>query len=75
MRPRQSDITRALRAAAACGLPVARFEIHSDSKIVVWVGEAKEPEHDFLAEWKADRARRATVAPPALPKPKRPPKP
>ncbi len=73
-RLRQSDITRALRAAAACGFQVSRFEIHPDGKIVVHVGEVKEPERDYLAEWRADRARRAALAPntlPALPKPKR----
>ncbi len=48
MSPRQSDITRALRAAAVCGLSVSRFEIHSDGRIIVHVGEAKELARDYL---------------------------
>lgn len=60
---RQRDITHALKAAAVCGLQVSRFEIHPDGRIIVHVGEAKEPERDYLAEWKADRARRGALAP------------
>ncbi len=32
---RQVDVTRALRAAKAAGLPVSRFEISADGKIIV----------------------------------------
>jgi hypothetical protein len=36
---KQSDVTRALRAASAAGQPVHRFEIDRDGKIVVFVGK------------------------------------
>ena len=64
---RQSHITRALKATAACGLHVSRFEVHPDGKLVVWVGEAKEPERNYLAEWQAKRARREAIRPPSEP--------
>jgi len=73
---RQSNILRALNAAAACGLRVSRFEIHPDGKLVVWINETEEPERNHLAEWQAERARRNALKqfsePPALRKPKKP---
>jgi hypothetical protein len=35
---RQTDLTRALRAASAAGQPVKRFEIDREGKIVVFLG-------------------------------------
>jgi hypothetical protein len=36
---RQSDVTRAIRAARAAGVEVARVEIDKDGKISVFAGE------------------------------------
>ena len=44
---KQTDVTRALRAASAAGQPVQRFEIDREGKIVVFVGK---PEHRDDAE-------------------------
>jgi hypothetical protein len=41
---RQSDVTRAFRAAKTAGVRVARVEIDRDGKIVIVTGEA--PVHD-----------------------------
>jgi hypothetical protein len=40
---RQVDVTRALRAAVAAGLPVAGYTIDKDGKIVVQIGTARDP--------------------------------
>lgn len=37
---RQSDVTRAVKAALAAGVRIERIEIDKDGKIVVVVGEA-----------------------------------
>jgi hypothetical protein len=53
------DVTRALRAAIAAGLEVARMEIDADGKIVVVTGKAlstNEPATDF-DKWKINHAR------------------
>ena len=39
---RQTDVTRALRAAKAAGVDVQRFEIDKDGKIVVVAGKPGE---------------------------------
>jgi hypothetical protein len=36
---RQRDVTRAVRATVAAGVPVARFEIEPTGKIVIVAGE------------------------------------
>jgi hypothetical protein len=35
---RQTDVTKALKAAESAGLPVRRFEIDRGGKIVVFIG-------------------------------------
>jgi hypothetical protein len=56
---RQSDVTRALRAAKAAGLHVSRFEIDGAGKIVIVSGDEAAPTtpaakgEKALAEWKA----------------------
>jgi hypothetical protein len=39
---RQNDLAKALKAAAAAGVPVARFEIDRDGKIIVVAGKAEQ---------------------------------
>lgn len=36
---KQSDITKALKAAKDAGIPVARYEIDRDGRIVVLIGK------------------------------------
>jgi len=38
---KQGDVTRAVRAVRAAGVPVVRVEVERDRKIVVIVGEAE----------------------------------
>jgi len=52
---RQADITKALKAAAAAGMVVQRFEIDRDGKLVVIAGQPAEPEFAALNEWDAVR--------------------
>jgi hypothetical protein len=40
---KQQDVTRALRAAAAAGMKVERYEIDKDGKIIVVTGKPQEP--------------------------------
>lgn len=48
---RQQDVTRAINAAKASGLPIARIEIDAKTaKIVVIVGDPKTTEEKALAE-------------------------
>lgn len=54
-RFRQVDVTRALRAAKAAGIPVARYEIDADGKIVIVSGGG---EVGFSGETPATRAAR-----------------
>lgn len=57
---RQSDLTRALKAAALAGLKVQRFEIGPDGRIVVVTGPPESTAAPSLLEaWKAKRARQA----------------
>jgi len=52
---RQSDLTRAIRAAKAAGMDVTRCEILPDGRIVL--SEAEEsPQEDAYGAWKAKRA-------------------
>jgi hypothetical protein len=48
---KQTDITRALRAASAAGQPVQRFEIDREGKIVVFVGEPEQGQKTGGNEW------------------------
>ena len=48
---KQTDVTRALRAAYAAGQPVQRFEIDREGKIVVFVGKPEEREGLGDNEW------------------------
>lgn len=58
---RQGDVARALRAAAAAGLDVARYEINPDGKIIVFTSNgvdlpstADKDDLDLeLEEWEA----------------------
>jgi hypothetical protein len=50
---RQSDVTRALRAAKAAGVGVERFEIDRDGKIVVVVDRDGVPEGELANPWDA----------------------
>ena len=43
---RQLDVTRALRGAAAAGIPVQRVEIDKEGKIVVITGKSPESPRD-----------------------------
>jgi hypothetical protein len=43
---RQQDVTRALKAAAAAGIDVARFEIDQSGKIVIVAGKPAESDTD-----------------------------
>jgi hypothetical protein len=40
---KQTDVTRALRAAIAAGVDVRSVEIHKDGRIVVTAGKPQEP--------------------------------
>jgi hypothetical protein len=55
---RQSDITRAIKAAKAAGMAVARCEISSDGSIILSDAAAPEPQSP-LAAWKAKRESRS----------------
>ncbi len=54
---RKSDLERALRAAKAAGLQIARFEIDQAGKIVVFVGTHDTVVDTPLDRWMASRAR------------------
>ncbi len=57
---RQSQITRALKAAKAAGMPVERVEIGPDGRVIVFAGgEAKDTDDRALDEWSRKRARQA----------------
>ena len=47
---RQLDMTRALKAAAAAGIDVARIEIEKSGKIVIVTGKPEEPNTDDRGE-------------------------
>ena len=48
---KQTDLTRALRAASAAGQPVQRFEIDREGKIVVIFGKPEQREGLGENEW------------------------
>jgi hypothetical protein len=50
---RQSDVTRAIKAAAAAGVHIARIEVAKDGKIVIVTAEAQ-PALDDLDRELAD---------------------
>jgi hypothetical protein len=54
---RQSDVTRAVRAAEAAGQKVARIEIDKDGKIVIVIGPAEQQGNDLDSELAAFEAR------------------
>ena len=53
---RQHDLTRALKAAQAAGVEVARFEIEQDGKIVLVTGKASETVRNELDDWMSKNA-------------------
>ena len=55
---RQGDITRAVRAAKAAGIQVARVEIQADKIVVISTAETAQPVSDFDT-WKASHADKA----------------
>lgn len=59
LRFKQSDLTRALKAALACGLVVTRTEIGADGQIVlIHSVEARTPANELDA-WRAKQNARA----------------
>jgi hypothetical protein len=48
---KQTDLTRALRAASAAGQPVQRFEIDREGKIVMFVGKSEQQDDTEGNEW------------------------
>jgi hypothetical protein len=57
---RQVDVTKALRAVVAAGLPVARVEIDPSGKILIMTGGGDRIEPaNALDKWIADNAHQA----------------
>jgi hypothetical protein len=60
---RQSDVTRAIKAAVAAGVNIERVEIDKSGRIVIVTGKPGEPEapaNDLdreLAEWEANHGK------------------
>jgi hypothetical protein len=52
---RQTDVVKAIRAAAQAGLPVARFEIDRDGKIIVIAGRPEQDDASPLEQWRRER--------------------
>ena len=55
---RQRDVTRAIRAAAAAGMGIARVEVSGDGRIVLVAQSSPMPQDDLdreLAEFEARR--------------------
>jgi hypothetical protein len=50
---RQRDVTKAVKAVAAAGMPVARVEVDNAGKIIVVIGEPGKAEAD-TNEWDGD---------------------
>jgi hypothetical protein len=48
---RQSDITKAIRAARKAGVENVRVEITKDGKLVIITGTAAEPAQAEMNEW------------------------
>ena len=59
---KQTDLTRALRAARAAGVNVQRFEIDKDGKIVIVTGNAAAPDNDLDRELTDFEARHASAS-------------
>jgi hypothetical protein len=57
---KQGDVTKALRAVAAAGLPVARVEIDPAGKIAIFTESGERVESgNALDKWIADNAHQA----------------
>ncbi|RJF69610.1 hypothetical protein [Rhodopseudomonas palustris] len=52
---RQADVTKALKAAAAAGITVQRFEIDREGKLVVIAGQPADVEPAGPNEWDSVR--------------------
>ena len=48
---RQRDMTRAIRAARAAGVEIARIEIDPNGRIVIIAGNGEQPEQREVNEW------------------------
>lgn len=59
---RQSDVVKALKAAAACGHKVSRTEIGPDGRLVLFLGDDVAPPAELseLEAWRAKRNARAS---------------
>lgn len=57
---KQADVTRAIKAARAAGLPVAETRIDREGRIVLVHAEAQaKPDLSPLEQWKANRHARS----------------
>ncbi len=63
VRFKQADVERALRAATAVGMTVARCEIDAEGKIVVVYGKAEPVPAAAVSDLEAWKARRNARAP------------
>jgi hypothetical protein len=53
----QTDVTRALKAAAAAGLHVAGYKISAQGQIEVVIGKPEAQDSGALDKWMAEHAR------------------
>ena len=65
LRFRQSDVTRAIKAAIAAGIDVARVEIDKEGKIVIVTGKPDPVQNSVdldreLGEWEMSRGQSRT---------------
>jgi hypothetical protein len=54
---RQTDVTKAIRAAMQAGLPVARVEVSRDGRIIVIAGKPEQAQNSKAEETSADLRR------------------